>query len=174
MAYPEDVYIDLAFLKEYSAKQGYSVGADNDIIDAVVKATRYVDSRYGHRLKGIRAVDNQYLEFPRIGFFLLGVQRGEDRTNAPDRWKRAVAEYANMILNDQDNWNKLPGNMNYVHEAKIHQKMEKVGPIVEMTVYEPGSGLPVNENAATEPVIDDKGFWLVREYLRPGGRVTRG
>ena len=85
---------------------------------ALIKATDYIDGKYGRRWIGERGSSEQALEWPRIGA-LDAV--GEEIEGIPVKLERAVSEAALLILNGTDLFESLDRG------GKV--KRETVGPI---------------------------------------------
>lgn len=91
-------YITVAQFKDHHDGRGrvYTPYTDPAIQAAIVRATDYVDKRFGRRFLGSRQQKNQGLEWPRISaydaddFLLTGV---------PVQLIKAVAEYAWIAAN---------------------------------------------------------------------------
>lgn len=96
-----NAYVSVAYFKGHHDDRGrdYSASTDDQIEDAIVKATDYVDARFGKMFKGYRQSKGQALEWPRLdafdndGFLLDGVD------NVPRKLQMAVSEYAFIVLN---------------------------------------------------------------------------
>ena len=152
-------YITVAFLDEHFGDRGYALPSDDvDKQFAIVKSSQYADVRFGRKLRGVRSSGDQSLEFPRESLYDL---RGNLVKGTPVRWQQAIAEYANLLLNDSE-----VVELGTLNNSVIQEKVEVIGPITEKTVYESGRG----QKGATYPAIDG----LIYEYIRSGGSVIRG
>lgn len=133
-------YLSVAEADAYFTDRGITTwtGADNLKQIALVKATDYIEKRFGSKFRGRRESKDQSLSWPRYnavdddGFLLSGVNE------IPRRLKQATAEYAlralsAALLTDPDN--TLPS-------GQIVEVREKVGPIEEQTKYENKPGMP--------------------------------
>jgi hypothetical protein len=136
-------YIAVAEFKSHHDDRGrsYVDHDDADIMTAIVKATDYVDKRFGSRFKGIRRQKDQGLEWPRLsafdndGFLMSGVDV------IPRNLKKAIAEYALIVLRLLDN-ELLPiparpfatideetGEVSGGVSGQVIRNREKVGPL---------------------------------------------
>jgi len=103
----------------------------------------------------------QQLSFPRRyvydaeGYEVLGM---------PDLYKQALAEYASRALAST----LLADPTVDATGRSVIEKMERVGPIVTLTKYEPGSGI---SNIYGQYPAADK---LLSSFLKPTGNVFRG
>lgn len=150
--------------------------ADKEI--ALVKATRYMEKRFGTRYKGSRATAPQALAFPRIG---LSDDRGDLVLGVPGPIGYACCEYALASLT-----HPLVPPVVYpvvdgqsVASGTISRKLEKVGPITEETYYATGGANASTVSSGSSLVDANKlvqypeADLLVGPYLRSGGRVMR-
>ena len=93
-------YVAVAFVDEYHTDRGNVgwAGANDVKQQAIVKATDYIDKRFGKRFRGLRKSRQQALEWPRInafdddGFLLIGSD------DIPRALQKACAEYALRAL----------------------------------------------------------------------------
>lgn len=93
-------YIDATFFSDHHTARGRDLSEWNTaaIEAACVKATDYVDQRFGLRFRGDRQLKDQALQWPRLdaydddGFAFSGLD------TIPRDLKKAVAEYARIVL----------------------------------------------------------------------------
>jgi len=147
-----NAYIDLAFALEHHTDRSNVVWTHMSVTDsmrqsAIIRATDYVDKRFGRRFRGQRKLLNQALEWPRLDAFddddfLLSA------SDVPRKLKMAVAEYAiralvlNVLAPDAPTIVK-PQDFDtdaYVREETINsgivtQETVKVGPVSESKSY---------------------------------------
>lgn len=126
---------------------------------AIIRATDYIEGRFGGRARGSRLTETQALAFPREEFDHpeLGVISG-----VPAQVARACALFAKRALTvDLD-----PDPVRDASGRVVVAKTEKVGPITETTGYLQGA------SAAPEYPAADR---LMRPFLIGGGarRVIR-
>ncbi|HNQ99222.1 MAG TPA: hypothetical protein PKN52_04435, partial [Trueperaceae bacterium] len=89
---------DVAFADTYHADRANSSWASSTQAAkeaALIKATDYIEQRFGGRFKGRREHETQVLSFPRL---CLYTRDGVLVTGVPDRLKAAVSEYALKAL----------------------------------------------------------------------------
>src|SRR5690554_3813411 len=120
-----NAYIEVAFFKSYHDDRGREYSSDNDLLEqAIIRATDYVDNRWGDRFKGSRLTTTQALEFPRKSL--------RDRTNSivegiPAKLKQATAEYALRAIDNE----LAPDPEVHASGNRVTGMREKVGPIEE-------------------------------------------
>jgi hypothetical protein len=91
-----NAYIDVAFLETHHTDRGRDVTSLTTATKetAIVRATDYIDKRFGRWFRGVRTRKNQGLEWPRLDAFdnddfsLAGVD------DVPRQLQKACAEYA--------------------------------------------------------------------------------
>ena len=96
-----NAYIDVAFADEHHADRGNTAWTDFTTAQresGIIRASDYVDKRFGVRFVGIRKNKRQGLEWPRLDAFDLDnfLYSGVDAV--PRNLKKAVAEYALRTL----------------------------------------------------------------------------
>lgn len=140
-----DAYFDLRDRSEWT-------GTNDEKETALIKATDYIDNRWGHLMLGSVLKTDQALEFPRTGF-----------TGIPTRLEQACAEYAVRALT-----NSLMPDPDFDSTNKdIIEKSEGLGKgaLTESVRY--ASAQP--RQFRRYPVPDG----LMRSFVRSGGRVIR-
>jgi len=180
-------YITAAEFKAHHDDRGvdYATYLANDTLIqyAIVKATDYVDKRFGRRFRGDKQSSAQGLEWPRYDawsdedFLLSGV---------PDALKKAIAEYAllagklgrDLAPTPPPNFpvmDPATGAITQSGSGPIKAKTEKVGPIEDATEYAVGeTGLPVagsgnlTQNIPEYPQAD---LWI-EELITPYSQRT--
>lgn len=89
------VYDSLANVSAHHAARGRtswaSLASDAIREEAMIRATDYLDFRFGRRLRGYRKTSGQALAVPRTGAY---DNSGYELTGVPRIWKKAFAEYA--------------------------------------------------------------------------------
>lgn len=121
---------------------------------AIVKATDYIEARWGDRFRGVRLTDTQALEVPRAGAYDAD---GIALTGVPGELKAAAAEYAlrakaAALLPDPSG------------ETHVTAKAETIGPISESVTYATPTPLLPEYPAADR---------LLRRLVLPGGGTYR-
>jgi len=103
-----NAYIDETFFAAHHGDRGRVLTAyvSADIQAALIKATDYIEQRFGRKFKGYRAIKDQALEWPRVGAY------GDDGYAwsyvVPKQLQKATAEYALIVL--QLTWGELLPN----------------------------------------------------------------
>lgn len=123
---------------------------------AIVKATRYMEKRFGTKWKGLIASSEQALGWPRRYVY---DERGTELVDqVPVQIARACAEYAVQAL-----INPLIPEIVYpvadgapVPFGRINRKIEKVGPIYEETYYSTGAAHVSRVGSGSSLVDGDK------------------
>ncbi len=96
-----NAYIDVVYFRTHHTDRGNSANSDftdTDVPAGIIRASEYVDKRFGIRFVGLRKIKGQGLEWPRIdafdadGYLLSGVD------DLPRNLEKAVAEYALRAL----------------------------------------------------------------------------
>lgn len=178
-----NAYITEAFFRDWHSTRGVSAAAVDTgtyaqaaVQAAIIKATDYVDKRYGNKFVGYRLNqqdDTQSLQWPRIdaidnnGLFIKA-------NSVPTALKRAVAEYAMLALKLVDLL-PLPANTfntvdpdtgeTTVAEGGIVQRQrEKVGPVEEDIWYNQEQWRLVLNGRAPGPVSDMVSLINLPEY----------
>lgn len=129
-------YITVDFFKEYHDERGnsYSGFSDTLIEQAILRATDYIDNRWGLLFKGVRVLSTQALCFPRNHLY---DNEGYLVEGTPTKLKKATAEYAlralSVVLAPDPT---VDDSLN-----RVTLKREKVGPIEEETRFAEG-GVP--------------------------------
>ncbi len=137
-------------------------GTDTAKEDALVEATQYLDSVYGPRWKGARALSTQALDFPRSGMttrdgFVL------DYDDIPTKLEHACAELAVRSLVQLAASSSLMPDLD--EPGMIEEEENKVGPLMTRTKYQGGKS-QVRQYRAVDALLAD--LILVR------GAVARG
>ncbi len=126
-----DSYVSIAdvtaYLTSMGAETAWVLLTTTQQEVACRKATRYIESAYRNRWRGVKASGTQALQWPRTGVIVDGYILSE--TSIPDLLKQAVSEAANRattedLLPDQDS----PG-------GTILSESVKVGPVEQSITY---------------------------------------
>lgn len=92
-----NAYVDTTFADTHHSDRNNTRWSDFTVTEkraAIIRATEFVDKRFGRRFRGMRKSKDQGLEWPRLsafdddGFLLSGVD------DLPRQLEKAVAEYA--------------------------------------------------------------------------------
>jgi hypothetical protein len=185
-----NAYMTEAEYRAYHADRGTVVTAQLTaaVTAAIVRATDYVDKRFGRRFRGDKMSQQQALEWPRSDAYT-----DEDYllTGVPVVLKRAIAEYALLSIQlgrdlapvpapDYGILDPVTGEVTNVSSGKITEKSEEVGPIKESTKYATGdqTGRPMvgtGNLSQSLPEYPQADLWL--EELLDGyasRELTRG
>lgn len=146
---------------------------------AIVKATRYMEKRFGNKWRGIIASSTQALGWPRQYVY---DERGTELDNqVPTAIAHACAEYAvHALTNDL-----IPPVIYPVADGapvpfgRISRKIEKVGPVYEETYYSTG-GVHASRVSSGSVMVDadrvvqyPEADFLIGPFLRIAKGVSR-
>lgn len=160
-AYISDTYFT-TFHTDRGVDAGFPVA---EINQHIIRASDYVDKRFGRRFRGFRRTSAQGLEWPRLDAFT-----DDDYTfsGVPDQMEKAIAEYTLISLNLDRNLAPMPtpdfahqdpetGDVTNESAGMITQKSEEVGPVKESTAYADGNstGKPMTGTGNTTQKIPE-------------------
>lgn len=144
-------YISESFADTHHDDRGntkWGAGSSADQQSALIRAADYIDKRWGIWFRGIKGSSTQALQWPRVGAF---DNSGYVLDGVPVLLEKASAEYAlrallnNVLAPDPSasvpEQNHISGSTvtTEVITGEVQEKMEKVGPITEKTVYRTAS-----------------------------------
>lgn len=134
-----NAYIEVTFADDYFTDRGEDgwTGANDVKQEAIVKATDYIENRWGHRFKGRIKDEDQELSFPRVDIFDREGRKLDD--TIPTALKRATAEYALRALTAS----LQPDPTIDASGRQVQSVREKVGPIETETEYVGGGALVI-------------------------------
>ena len=154
-------YVNRTYADAYFAERGIATwtGTTTAKDEALIKASDYIDQRWGRRFAGTKQFDRtvNQLTFPRLGLY---DRDGRYVEGVPDLLKRATCEYALRALTST----LMPDPST---QSNISSLRQKVGPIEEETVYRSSAA-----GSATSPDYPMADSWLA-EYLGAGQGVYR-
>lgn len=169
-----NAYISVAFYRAYFADRGKDVSAQTDeqVQGYIVRATDYVEQRFGSQYQGTRKTLTQSLGMPRTGMTYDGVRLSADAI--PALFQMGIAEYSNraskyadlapdapvLFARDAANGGTIPAAGAVIAESK------KVGPIEKSTEYADPTAA---SNAWTLPAYPAADA-LIAPFLTGGGR----
>ena len=154
-----DAYISVANADTYflaSANATWAAATIPAKEVAIVKATRYMEKRFGTKWKGLIASSEQALGWPRRYVY---DERGTELVDqVPVQIARACAEYAVQALINP----LIPETVYPIADGapvpfgRINRKVEKVGPIYEETYYSTGGAHASRVGSGSSLVDGDK------------------
>ena len=193
-------YIDVAFADEHHLDRGNSKWEDFSNAEkqsALIRASDYVDKRFGLRFVGFREKKSQAMEWPRMDAFDADGFILNDTDVVPRRLQKAIAEYAlraaicgvlapdpllpvpKQSLESGDDDDRTASE-----SGAVVRKREKIGPIEEDTWFETAASqnLSAGARSVQSSLIDDfvipaypeADLWI-EELLKPahGGILLR-
>ena len=177
-----DAYISVANADTYfqaSANATWAAATIPAKEIAIIKATRYIEKRFGAKWKGLIASSEQALSWPRRYVY---DERGTELVDqVPVQIARACAEYAVQALINP----LIPETVYPIADGapvpfgRINRKVEKVGPIYEETYYSTG-GAHVSKVGSGSSLVDgDKvvqypeADFLIGPFLKSTKGVSR-
>lgn len=192
-----NAYLALADFKTHHDDRGrdYSAFTDPQIQNAIVKATDYIEKRFGKMFRGIRRARDQGLEWPRLeafdndGFLL----QGSDAVPRP--LQKATAEYALIVLRLASGEllplpappfatiDETTGTVSGGQSGQIVRNRDKVGPLETEQWYSDKAKTGGGSAGIKSSVVDDlnipeypRADMWIEELLRPSMsiRLTRG
>ena len=160
-SYVSEAFADSYFTDRGNATWAAALTADKET--ALVRATDYLDKRFGPKFRGFKQSMSQALEWPRIGalddddYLLNGVD------NIPRQLQKATAEYGLRALSAV----LAPDNTN----AGIAITKKKVGPIETVNeLSNPGSPSLVSPNSI--PEYPEADLWMSELIKTTTSRTT--
>lgn len=184
-------YASVAFYRAYHLDRGRDTTPDVDAVveDWLVKATDFVEKRFGQRWKGTRkktvaGASGQALGFPRVNVVVDGVTLLD--TEVPLLLRHAVCEYAlrvktlgNLAPDMPVPFDRTDASGNTIAgESLLRGRREKVGPIEEEKQFSATRDLTtINKGSTTVPGIAIPSYpeadLLIEPLLQGGGSVGR-
>ena len=151
-----DAYISVANADTYflaSANATWAAATSPAKEVAIIKATRYIEKRFGTKWKGLIASSEQALGWPRRYVY---DERGTELVDqVPVQIARACAEYAVQALANP----LIPETVYPIADGapvpfgRINRKVEKVGPVYEETYYSV-SGVHASKVGSGSSLVD--------------------
>ena len=176
-AYISVVNADTYFLASANATWAAATIPAKEV--AIVKATRYMEKRFGTKWKGLIASSEQALGWPRRYVY---DERGTELVDqVPVQIARACAEYAVQALINP----LIPETVYPIADGapvpfgRISRKVEKVGPIYEETYYSTGAAHVSRVGSGSSLVDGDKvvqypeADFLIGPFLKSTKGVSR-
>lgn len=170
-----NAYVSVAFSDDYHADRGrtdWAGASSQNKQTAIVRATDYIDRRFGTKFRGTRQNKSQALEWPRLDAldndeFLLN-----DIDDIPRQLQKACAEYALIALRigELTPRPKLPvpqegldGSITNSENSsgEIKSISQKVGPVSETIEYAAKSEQSASNVSSKSSLVSD---WVLPEY----------
>lgn len=145
-----NAYIDLAFADSYHSDRGNDGWGQSNLNkqNAIIRATDYIDQRFGRKFRGVRKTKEQALEWPRLDAFDDDDFAFSSLDEIPRQLQKACAEYALRALNifqlspdpslpfsTRDITGEGSTQQASAAVGEVGRKKERVGPIEEETEY---------------------------------------
>lgn len=129
-------YVDLAFADQYFLDRAVTTwtGTDAAKQSALVRATDYVENRYGDKFIGCKFSETQALHFPTFDGLTDDMTGDKLPTPMPVKLLKAISEYAVRALTGT----LTPDPVVDATGQRVLSKSEQVGPIQESTTYVAG------------------------------------
>lgn len=180
-------YITAAYFTTHFEDRGIDVSTYStaDISSAIVRATDYVDKRFGPKFRGFKKTRNQGLEWPRLDAFDNDDYLYYDVDAIPRALKKGVAEYT-LLAAQMTNLLPTPapamptidpetGEVTAAASGALVYQKNKVGPIEQGKAFADMSKLIASNKSSSSsvtsaynlpeyPVADE---WI-RELIRTG------
>ena len=126
-------YCTVEFADSYHTDRSHTgwTGSSGVKQAALIRATDYVDKRWGNLFRGYRKTKEQALQWPRLGAYDNAGYAYTNPDDVPRKLRQAVAEYALRALTEA----QLAPDPSEASVGEMVLKREKVGPIEEETQY---------------------------------------
>ena len=195
-----NAYVSVAYVSTHHSDRGNSAWVDFTPPEqqaAIIRASEYIDKRFGRQFRGVRQTKDQGLEWPRLdafdndGFLLSG---GDD---VPRQIEKATAEYAiraaicGILAPDpplpvpkQDLTDSTGTRPEQDASGQITRKKDKIGPLEEERWYETttqalGKNMGIEATGVKSSLVNDfqipeypeADLWI-EELLRSSMSVT--
>lgn len=176
----QNAYILEAYATTHHADRGNEAWTEFVSLErqqAIIRATDYIDKRFGRRFRGLRQAKDQGLEWPRFdafdddGFLLTSVD------NIPRQIEKACAEYALRALlcgvlspdplppvPKQDLTDSTATRDSNLITGEVTRKLDRIGPLTEERWYETRSQT-IGRNLAAGATSVKSG--LVNDFVIP-------
>ena len=175
-----NAYVSVASVDAHHADRNNTAWTDFTTPEkeaSIIRASDYIDKRFGRRFRGLRKTKEQGLEWPRLdafdddGYLLSGTD------NIPRQVEKAAAEYAlraaicGVLAPDpplpvpkQDLTDSLGTRPDQAETGQITRKREKVGPLEEEKWFETNSQVLGKNLAAGATGVKSS---LVNDFIIP-------
>ena len=172
-----NAYVDLTYVSTHHSDRGNTAWTDftsSEQQAAIIRASEYIDKRFGRRFRGVRKLKDQGLEWPRTnawdndGFSLSGVD------DLPRQLEKATAEYAiraaicgtlapdaPLPVPKQDLTDSSGDRPTRSATGQITRTKDKVGPLEEERWYKDVDSLAAGATGVKSSLIND---YIIPEY----------
>lgn len=147
-----NAYISITFYRTHHTDRGntaHSDFTDTDTLTGIIRASEYVDKRWGTQFRGLRKIKDQGLEWPRFDAFDNDGYLFNGSTALPPQLLKAVAEYTlramicGVLAPDpilpvpkQDLTDSSGVRDTDVITGEVTRRKDQVGPLLEERWYE--------------------------------------
>jgi hypothetical protein len=175
-----NAYILVQFFRDHHIDRGNTAHADfidSEVQSGIIRASDFVDKRFGRRFVGSRQTKSQGLEWPRLNAFDMDGFLLSDIDEVPRQLMKAVAEYALRALicgvlapdpllpvPKQDLTDSSGTRDTDTVTGEVQRKRERVGPLEEETWYQTQSQV-IAKNLAAGATSVKSG--LVNDFVIP-------
>lgn len=130
-------YVDIAFADQYFLDRAITTwtGADTVKQSALVRATDYVEGRFGEKFIGCKFSETQALFFPTDGGMTDPTTGDKVPDPVPVKLLKAICEYAMRALTIT----LAPDPVTDATGQRVQSTTEQVGPIQESITYQAGA-----------------------------------
>jgi len=175
-----NAYVSVAFVDTHHTDRGNTAWDDFDTTEkqsAIIRASEYIDKRFGRRFRGLRKTKEQGLEWPRLdafdddGYLLSGVD------DLPRQLEKAASEYAvraaicgtlapdaPLPVPKQDLTDSTGTRPDQGETGQLTRTREKVGPLEEEKWFETNSQILAKNLGAGATGVKSS---LVNDFLIP-------
>lgn len=167
-----NAYVSVAFFNSFHGDRGRNVSSFSSTLkeQAIVRATDYLDKRFGRRFRGFRLNQAQNLEWPRLSAF----DNDDFLFDAiPRQLQWACSEYALITLRDGellpnpplpapsqdvDDGEQVTGTDTEVSSGIVTSISQRVGPIAESKTFANISAVHTGQRSLQSALVN--GFWI--------------
>lgn len=170
-----NAYVSETFATTYHGDRGnvaWAALSSEDMKTAIIKATDYIDKRFGRRFRGYKSQKDQALEWPRTSAYSNSSFSYTDADVVPRNLQKACAEYALRTISTSE----LLPDPSTSSSGSLTRDRQVVGPIETQKDFEgalsrdTASSLISGSNIPEYPAAD---LWI-EELLKPPFGVYLG
>lgn len=167
-------FTSVAYYRAYWTDRGKDVSAqtDDQIQGFLIRATDYIEKKFGAQYQGSRATLTQALGLPRDGIYLDGILLSDEAVpmlaqNATVEYAYRASLYAELAPDPPVPFDReSPSGDTVSGTGPVTQRSERVGPISESTSFADPTVASVNWKMASYPAAD----LLIAPLLKGGGQ----